>query len=468
MQKSRIPIDRRRGRRRAALLAAAAAGALLLTADPGTAETGRRRAAAHRSPPNVVLITVDTLRADRLSGYGYGRPTSPAIDRLLARGARFDQARTVEPLTNPACSSMITSLHPHEHGATRNGLRMRPKLDSLPRELDRRGYQTAAFVANWTLKDKLSGLGEHFERFDEVFTRKRWLGLFAAEATAEDVNEAAIAWLDGHAGRRRPVFLWVHYVEPHAPYELHEKMAKRIGVAKSGAGKSDRYDTEVAYVDQAIGTLMRRIEGDRRLAGNTLVVFTSDHGESLGEHDYWGHGRHLYEPGLRIPLAYWWPGRIRPQKVDDPATLLDLAPTVLGLLGHEPPQAFRGFDWSGVLAGTARPDPDRRTWYQAHKGAVLSIQEAGPARKDGLLELAMVTGTRKEIVQVNQREHYVFDLSRDPGERRNLNGSGYRPSEPLAEWMGHVAELLAAADDAPAVDVDAEDVEKLKALGYID
>jgi arylsulfatase A-like enzyme len=474
MEKSFIsPSIRPRGRRAAAfpiVFAATAAlltAALLAAAEPDAAPP-RRRAAAHRSPPNVVLVTVDTLRADRLSGYGYGRPTSPAIDRLLAGGATFEQARTVEPLTNPACSSMLTSLHPHEHGATRNGLRMRPKLGSLPKELDRRGYQTAAFVANWTLKDRISGLGEHFDVFEEVFTRKRWLGLFASEATAEDVNETAIAWLDAHAGRRRPVFLWVHYVEPHAPYELHERMARRIGVAKSGASKSDRYDTEVAYVDQAVGALVRRIEGDRRLAGNTLVVFTSDHGESLGEHGYWGHGRHLYEPGLRIPLAYWWPGRIRPQRVEAPATILDLPPTVLGLLDHEVPEGFRGFDWSGVLAGTARPDPERRTWYQAHKGAVLSIQEAGPARKDGLLELAMVTGTRKEIVQVNQREHYVFDLRRDPGERRNLNGAGYRPSDPLAEWMSHVEAMLTAADDAPAVNIDAEDVEKLKALGYID
>lgn len=467
---SNRPSSRPRGRAVALAVAAATllATAFLAAAEPPAAAPAKRRAAAHRSPPNVVLVTVDTLRADRLSGYGYGRPTSPAIDRLLARGATFEQARTVEPLTNPACSSMLTSLHPHEHGATRNGLRMRPKLGSLPKELDRRGYQTAAFVANWTLKDRISGLGEHFDVFEEVFTRKRWLGLFASEATAEDVNEAAIEWLDGHAGRRRPVFLWVHYVEPHAPYELHERLARRIGVAAGDASKSDRYDTEVAYVDQAVGALVRRIEGDRRLHGNTLVVFTSDHGESLGEHDYWGHGRHLYEPGLRIPLAYWWPGRIRPQRVESPATLLDLAPTVLGLLGHAAPDGFRGFDWSGVLAGTARPDPTRRTWYQAHKGAVLSIQEAGPARKDGLLELAMVTGTRKEIVQVNQREHYVFDLSRDPGERRNLNGAGYRPSDPLADWIAHVEEMLAAADDAPAVNIDEEDVEKLKALGYID
>ncbi|HUO87347.1 MAG TPA: sulfatase [Thermoanaerobaculia bacterium] len=461
---------RRPGSRATVVLLAVSAlfVALLAASDPAAAQSRRRAAAVHRSPPNVVLVTIDTLRADRLSGYGYGRPTSPVIDRLLARGAHFEEARTVEPLTQPASASLLTSLHPHEHGATRNGLRLRPGLDSLPKQLDRRGYLSAAFVANWTLKDKISGLGEHFDLFEEVFTRKRWLGLFASEATATDVNQAAIEWLDGHAGRRRPVFLWVHYVEPHAPYELHEKMARRIGVPRNSASKSDRYDTEVAYVDQAVGALVRRIESDARLAGNTLIVVTSDHGESLGEHDYWGHGRHLYEPGLRIPLALYWPGKIRPQRVAAPATLLDLAPTVLGLLGHPSPETFRGFDWTEVLAGRAEPDPERRTWYEAHKGAVLSIQEAGPARKDGLLELAMLTGSKKEIVQVNQREHRVYDLRRDPRELRNLNGAGYRPSDPLAEWISRVEHILEAADDAPPVNVDAEDIEKLRSLGYID
>ena len=118
--------------------------------------------------PNVVLITVDTLRADRISGYGYERPTSPHIDRLIADGVRFEEARTIEPLTSPALCSIVTSLYPHEHGSSRNGLRMRQGLPSLPKTLQAHGYRTAAFVGNWTLRDKLSGLAEHFEEFEEV------------------------------------------------------------------------------------------------------------------------------------------------------------------------------------------------------------------------------------------------------------------------------------------------------------
>jgi arylsulfatase A-like enzyme len=157
----------------------------------------------------VVILTIDTLRADHLSSYGYARPTTPNIDRLLASGVRFTDARTVEPLTNPALASMFTSLYPHEHGATRNGLRMRPGLPSVARALGRRGYESAAFVSNWPLKNRISGLGEHFDRYEEVFTRKRWLGLFKDEANAEDLTDAALAWLARPRRASRPFLLWV-------------------------------------------------------------------------------------------------------------------------------------------------------------------------------------------------------------------------------------------------------------------
>jgi arylsulfatase A-like enzyme len=404
-----------------------------------------------------------------MSGYGYHRPTTPSIDRLIARGARFDQARTVEPLTSPASCSMLTSLYPHEHGSTRNGLRMRPGLPSLPKELDRLGYQTAAFVANWTIKDKMSGLGEHFQVYDEVLTKKRWFGMVAGEATAEDVNAAALAWMDEHAGRRRPFFLWVHYVEPHAPYRYQGDVAVRVGVRRrETSDKADRYDTEIAFVDHHVGEVLDRVAKDPKLAGNTLIVFLSDHGEALGEHGYWGHGRRLHDPGLHIPLVVYWPAKVPRQRIAAPASILDLAPTVLGLLGHPVPDGYRGVDWSGVLTGRGRPVPGRTLWFQAHKGAVLDINESADARRDGLMALGMLRDGRKEIAQVNREEHKIFDLTRDPKELHNLNGAGYAPSPDLEQWIEHVEAALARSDDAPAADLDAEDVERLKSLGYLD
>ncbi|MGH9464210.1 MAG: sulfatase-like hydrolase/transferase, partial [Thermoanaerobaculia bacterium] len=158
--------------------------------------------------PDILLLTVDTLRADRLGAYGCERATSPRIDALLAEGARFSEARTIEPLTAPALASMITSLHPHDHAATRNGLRMRSDLPSLPKVLARRGYETAAFVGNWTLRDQLLGMGEHFTTYEEVLERRRWLGLMRGEATAGDLNAPALAWVDRQLeqAERRPLF----------------------------------------------------------------------------------------------------------------------------------------------------------------------------------------------------------------------------------------------------------------------
>ena len=273
--------------------------------------------------PNVLVVTVDTLRTDRLSAYGYRRPTSPNLDRLLQGGARLTQARTVEPLTNPALSSMLTSLYPHEHGGTRNGLKMRLGLDSLPKTLAGRGWQTAAFVGNWTLRHQLSGLGEHFDLYEEVLTKRRWFGLFKGEADADDVTAATIEWLDAYGGRRRPFFVWAHYVDPHAPYVFHEDFAERLGIRGDDPSKSDRYDTEVAFVDYHVGRLLDRVAGDSRLRDRTIIVFAADHGESLGEHGYWGHGRNLHEPNLHIPMGFAWPGRIAPRVIEAPAVLIE-------------------------------------------------------------------------------------------------------------------------------------------------
>ena len=149
-------------------------------------------ASAAAASPNVLLISVDTLRADHLGSYGYSRNTSPRIDALLASGARFTQGRTVEPLTAPALASMLTGLEPHEHAATRNGLRTRDDLPSFPKIFKRRGYDTAALVGSWTLRDEITGLGVHFESYSEVLNKARWFGLFKGEATAKDLTDRAL------------------------------------------------------------------------------------------------------------------------------------------------------------------------------------------------------------------------------------------------------------------------------------
>jgi arylsulfatase A-like enzyme len=419
--------------------------------------------------PNILLITVDTLRSDRMSIYGYDRPTSPNIDALMQKGAWFTQARTIEPLTNPALASMLTSLYPQEHGSTRNGLRMRSGLASLPKVMQAHGYRTAAFVGNWTLKDKLSGLAEHFEEYQEVLTRHRWFGLVRREADAHDVSSGAADWIMEHVQSRRdqPFLAWVHYIEPHAPYRLWRDYIEPLGLKKGDRySPSDRYDTEIAFVDASVGSLLNHLE-NLDLMNDTLIVFASDHGESLGEHGYWGHGRHLYEPTLRVPMSVTWNGHINPQVVGAPALLIDLAPTILSLLGQKQPPGFKGYDWSGVFSGDAPPG-DRLTHYQAHRGAVISRHDSDLARKSGLLAVGIVKNNRKEVFRVENGRRWVFDLESDPDELSSLSAKKESPSEGLQLWMTALDNALDSFEDMAPTPLDEESIERLRSLGYVD
>jgi len=417
------------------------------------------------------VISVDTLRADRMGSYGYSRKTSPHIDDLLARGARFADARTVEPLTAPALASMLTSLPPHEHGSTRNGLRVRPELPSLPKVLRRHGYRTGAFVGSWTLQEKLWAMGNHFDHFEAVLNRARWLGMVKREATAEDLNEASLEWFSEQLeeGTSGPVFLWVHYVEPHAPYLLQRVYMNQIGASPDGDNYSDsnKYDSEIAYVDFQISKLLEAVE---TLAAreNTLVLFVSDHGESLGEHGYWGHGRHLYEPTLHIPMGIAWPGHVEPKVVGAPALIIDLAPTVVGLLGIEVPDFFQGTDWSKVFAGAASEPHDRVTLYQAHRGSVGAREDQTKVREKGLLEVARLEDGKKEILRVTNNRRRIFDLTSDRGELENLIPEQSAMSAGLQTWVDRVMAGLVLADELPPPSLSEEDMEALRALGYLE
>jgi len=418
--------------------------------------------------PDILLVTIDTLRADHLSGWGYARPTSPAIDRLAAAGLRLDHARTIEPLTTPALASLLTSVPPHVHGATRNGLPIRGGLASLPLVLAKRGYRTAAFVGNWTLKDGLSGLAEHWGTYEAMSTRKRWFGLLKSEAVAPDLTDAALDWVEEQREEEpnRPFFLWVHYVEPHEPYRFHPEFAGRLGIEGKNPGPIDRYDTEIAFTDAEVGRL---VEGLDRLSGtrDRLTVFTVDHGEAFGEHGQQGHGRILHEPTLRVPLSLTWPRRIQPATSHAAVTLLDVAPTVLSLLGLPAHPYFRGTDFAPLADGDPVDLP--AVCLQAHKGAVQSVQREKRARRAGLLEVGRLDDETLEIVHVAGRDaRRHFDLRADPKELHSDVPPKSAPSEGLAACLEEVQTGLAEADRFVPPDLDDEAVEHLRNLGYLD
>ena len=424
--------------------------------------------AGSEARPHILFITVDTLRADHLSGYGYELNTSPHLDRLMNDGGRFTQARTVIPVTCPSFASMFTTFDPHDHGATRNGIPIHPRLPSLPKVLGRHGYRSAALISNWVLKNSLCGLEEHFSEYHEVLERRMMI-FGRREADADDVTEDAIDVFERHQkeSKNQALFLWVHYMEPHFPYQLHRDYLDQLGL---GAGRSafsmrHRYDTEIARVDVAIQELLDAVR--ERLDGYSLmVVFTSDHGESLGHHGYWGHGKHVYDASLHVPLSITWKDVLPSQVVEAPIMTTDLPATLLGLLQIPRPDIFGGVDFSPVLRGEAEGDLSRVTFYQAHSNALGG--KKAKRRRSNLLEVARLEGGEKKIFVLKRSEHRIFDVFADPLEKEDLATPSTASPEDLKTFKEGILAGLKELESQPIPDLDDESKNKLEALGYVD
>jgi len=356
-------------------------------------------------PPNLLLISVDTLRADRIGAYGYGLSATPTTDELAAEGAVLADASTPLPRTTQAFASLFTSRSPDVLGVLEVGERLADAELTLAEILREAGYRTLGVTGN-AVADRDQGLDQGFDRFiGDSELRARFGGRRPGprrHTQAESVTTAAIDLLGDVKGG--PYFLWVHYKDPHwvyappAPYVSpenrdglkfyrHAARWKPVGAtvffnlngeaARWWPKLSPLYDDEVHYVDVMIERLVSAVRG-RSDAEHTLIVFTSDHGESLGEHGYYyEHGDFVYQATLRVPLIFKMPGRIPAGRIiDSPVSLLDVLPTVLSLLGVDPPEsaAIEGRDISGLLTETdgARA-PEQRMLF-AESGASMSPQ----------------------------------------------------------------------------------------------
>jgi arylsulfatase A-like enzyme len=212
------------------------------------------------------------------------------------------------------------------------------------------------------------------------------------------------------------------------------------------------------------------LAGVRKVVDETelVVVFTADHGESLGEHNYWGHGRYLYEPSLRIPLGIIWKGHIPAATVASQATLLDIAPTALALAGIDAPPDLPGANWAST-ARNGTPVPEAAHCYQAHRGAVHGgSHDSDRKRSKGLLSVGIVDGDRKEILRLNPQELELYDLTADPGELKNLSSPRTKPSDQLLSCLAEVTDGYGNLDRLTTQKLDAETVEQLRALGYLE
>jgi len=399
------------------------------------------------SRPNVLIITVDTLRADHLGSYGYAGAQTPALDALAARGLRFEQATTVAPLTLPAHSSLMTGTFPAFHGVRDNGgYYLGEDQATLAKTLKARGYRTGGFVSAFVL-DGRWGIGQGFDRYFDNFDLSKYrldIGLDAVQRPASEVVSKAIGWLDEDASR--PFLAWVHMYEPHAPYDAPESFRARFPATMVGA-----YDAEVATADAQIARLLEHLRAAGRL-DRTIVVALGDHGESLGEHDEEQHGFFVYDVTVRIPLIIAGPA-ISPRVVPDAARIVDVMPTLLDLLHVDVPKSVQGQSLLPLARGE-RLDlvSVSETWYPRHHY--------------GWSELTSIRDGRYHFIAAPRRE--LYDLQSDPHELRNIAESNPARADAQERALRDFVTRTSgsAKADAPRpVDPDVE--ARLRALGYV-
>jgi arylsulfatase A-like enzyme len=433
--------------------------------------------------PNILLITVDTLRADHLSCYGYGWKTSPNIDQLAREGTLFSNAYTPIPLTGPAHFSLFTSRYPQEHGAVRNGIAMSSEQQfvALPQLLRANGYKTAGFISGWPLTGRLTQLDKWFDHFDETLNRK--FQLFNSSRWAEDVTPPAIEWLKDNARGSKPFFAWIHYFDPHSPYDFRKHFAdltrsgNSVPAESADAETRERvraYDTEIAYMDWYLGKVLKVLD-ELKVADSTIVVLTADHGESLGEHDYVGHGRHLYEDIVRVPLIIRWPGKVKAgNTVATPVSLLDIAPTVYDLtvrqtVKQKVPLTFAGKSLAPALTGESKLARRRiyNLTFPGKKGFAPGwLSWLWINGKDAPLRYGFVDGTSKFIWSPEEETLVAYDLTRDPNENSPtiMRAGADRYATETARLTSWFSRTASASSEQV---VSKRDLEVLKSLGYV-
>jgi arylsulfatase A-like enzyme/Flp pilus assembly protein TadD len=393
---------------------------------------------------NVLLVTIDTLRYDRVGAFGGRAGLTPNLDRLAESGLRLTRAYTPAPLTLPAHASILTAVSPPVHGLRANGLfRLGPSLPTLATVLKGAGYRTGAFVGAFVL-DARFGLNRGFDVYDDRYGETpSGDPAEGAERRAEDVIKPALAWILGPPpDPESRWFAWVHFYDPHEPYRAPEPFASRY----------EPYDAEVAYTDAMIGRLLEELRAARQLE-RTLVVVTGDHGESLGEHGERTHGVFAYDVTMKVPWFLWAERRIPAQSFGGLSRLIDLAPTVTDLVRVPAPPTFEG---RSLVASTGAGEGAASAYFEA--------MDANLTRNWAPLT-GIVSGSYK-LIDLPIPE--LYDLARDPLETKNLFTSEPERGRTLGALLREAtAELTAHGTAGQKTVLSAESRQRLQALGYV-
>jgi arylsulfatase A-like enzyme/Tfp pilus assembly protein PilF len=384
---------------------------------------------------NVLLITLDTTRADRLGCYGYARAATPALDALARRGTLFENALAQVPMTLPSHSTLLTGRYPRELSIRLNAeAALGQDHPTLGTVFKGRGYRTAAFVAAFVL-DSRYGLDRGFEVYDDD------VGEGVLMRRANEVTDRALAWLRRVKGE--PFFAWIHYFDPHQPYEPPE--------AFRGVG-ADLYDGEIAFVDSEVKRLTEWLE-TQRLADKTLVVVAGDHGESFGEHGERGHAMFLYQTNLRVPLILAHPRLGNPRaRVAEVVELVDVFSTILDLFGWSAPGGLLSRSVAPALRG--QPLEPRESYAESHY----------VRHTYGWAEQRSLTSGRWKYISSTRPE--LYELVSDPGEKRNLVDEQAEVASGMRRRLRAIYNVMQAGR-APEVPVDDDARRRLESLGYL-
>lgn len=389
------------------------------------ASCGREAAKPAAAEPPVILISIDTLRSDRLPAYGYQRGSTPNIDRFRSEAILYRHAFSHCPQTLPSHASIFTGLLPPMHGVRDNiGYRLRPSVPTLASRLKQSGYQTGAAVSSYVLR-RATGLDAGFDSFEDTFEAVEGRRITTLERDGENTRAVLEQWLAKASSPK--IFAFLHLYEPHAPYAAPRDF-RRV---------ADDYDNEVAYADDVVGRFFQTLRA-RGLYEQALIILLSDHGEGLGDHGEDEHGVFLYRESIQVPLLIKLPGGARAgQSVDQPVGLAAVFDTVLGMVS--------GNDRAGLLAPKSEEIYSESYYSRLHFG---------------WSELRSIVSGSLHFIDAPERE--LYDYVADPGERHNIADAQRRVLFALSEK----ARKTDGGFQAPS-HIDPEDQRKLAALGYI-
>jgi arylsulfatase A-like enzyme/Flp pilus assembly protein TadD len=403
-----------------------------------------------RRPRNVVLVSVDTLRADHLSAYGESVPVStPHMDRLATEGVLFEQVQSVSPTTLPSHASLFTGLIPPMHGVRDNvGFYLAEGSATLASRLGSHGYRAGGFVGAFVL-DSRFGISQGFETYYDDFEAMTddVAGGFVSQRPGSEVLERALAWIDEVRAAPDPFFAFVHFYDPHTPYDPPAPFAA------SEDSPSALYHAEVAYTDSLVGKLLDFLD-ERELSDDTLVVLTSDHGESLGEHGEKTHGFFVYESTLRIPLLLRYPGAPKGTRVKPFVRIVDIAPTILDLLGAPPLENVNGESLVSLIE-----EPHAEWDSPGYAETFL------PRLHYGWSELQSLRRGSHKLVLAPKPE--LYDLAEDPDETINRIDEEPTVARALRDELDQLRAASGSNEERSVASLDDETRARLASLGYV-